>query len=125
MDTNKRMAEMVFERNNIDYRYMESFKNIQPYISSIVKRELSYMSDYSDMVRMLEAKLKDVSRDQKEQLIDLISDGYYNTNLDEVVYMKEYKKVIESILLGSIPLKLEHMCIEELYDDMYKIISNN
>lgn len=64
-----------------------------------------------------------MSEHQRFELLNLIADGYYNTNIDTDDFACEFYSITNLILdRGHIPLELEYLAIEELHEEILNIL---
>jgi hypothetical protein len=64
----------------------------------------------------------DMSEKQKNKLLNLIVDGYFNTDIDIDDFSCEFYAVSYLILnRGCIPLELKYLAIEQLYKEIASI----
>ena len=65
----------------------------------------------------------DLTEHQKFKLIGLIADSYYNTDIDTDEFACEFYGIVNMILnRGYIPLELEYLAMEELYEQILDIL---
>lgn len=64
-----------------------------------------------------------LSIEKKYELIDKLDESYFNTAIDKEVFVPEYVTVVSHILSSCIPVKLEHLAIEEIFDEIVNILA--
>lgn len=64
-----------------------------------------------------------MSQRQKFELLNLIADGYYDTNINTDDFACEFYSIVNLILdRGHVPLELEYLAIEELNEEILNIL---
>ena len=67
-------------------------------------------------------KVKNLSDKQKHSLFDLYYDSYYNTAQDTVTFATEFYNVVDQLRVDFIPLSLEYLETDEIYDEILEIL---
>lgn len=107
-----------FEKHNLKKEYMDSFEKLYPYMKEIIDEKQSVLYE-----NILFFKMIDLSGNQKLELIDLFISSYFNTAIAKSKFSPEFVTITSAILEGLVPIKLEYLCVEEIYDEIYNIIS--
>lgn len=91
-------------------------------LGTVDTRKIYMGKGSQEIIHMLKPKTK-LSNSQKFELINLITEGYYNTDNPTDVFACEYFYVIDILLHEDIiPLELEYLAIEEMYEEIGKIL---
>lgn len=115
----KMQTNYFFEKNGFNVDYIEDFEKLSSCIEEVLDEEYSPLYE-----GMLFFKVENLSDSQKINLVDLFLDSYFNTAVAKSKFSPEFVTVSGAILQGLVPLKLKYLCVEEIYIDIYNIISN-
>lgn len=76
-----------------------------------------------EIIQTLMPKVK-LTEHQKFELLTLIANGYYNTDINTDDFACEFYGVVNLILdRGHIPLELEYLAIEEMHEEILNILT--
>ena len=112
----------------------EELKNIllREGISEEEIHELSYIEDNiidiftgSDVAYyngMVFVEVSGLTESKKYNLIDIIHGAYFDTSVDKKDFGPEFVSVTGSIISDRIPVKLNHLLVEEIYGSLVDII---
>lgn len=79
----------------------------------------SDMPHYKGMVFI---EVSNLTKTQKYNLIDTMHGAYFDTDVDKKDFAPEFVSVTGSIISDRIPVKLNHLLVEEIYDSLVDII---
>ena len=115
---NDLLVNYLIEERGLDIEYIGDLEILLPYVKEVIGEK-----DSDAYKGNLFIRVGSLSQVQKLSLIDLFLDSYTNTNQDRSVYSIEFVTVTDVILQGLVPLVLTNLRVEEIYNNIYEIIS--
>lgn len=118
MELTNKERETIFKKYNMDKGYIDQFIKLEQYMSKL---------EDGEMYHHYEGKLffeYEMSHTEKLNMIQLMHESYFNTSQDKSEFAEEFTTLIGAILNNSIPLKLQFLIVEEIYQYIFDILSS-